>query len=42
MEDKKIDEEKDVREKLIKLGLERAQMFCWKKGAKKLTKILNL
>ena len=39
---KKIDEEKDVREKLIKLGLERAQMFCWKKGAKKLTKILNL
>ena len=37
---KKIDEEKDIREKLIKLGLERAQMFCWKKGAKKLTKSL--
>ena len=38
---KEIDEKKDLRKKLIKLGLKRSEIFCWKKAASKLSKIFN-
>ncbi len=38
---KEIDEKEDLRKNLIKLGLKRSEIFCWKKAASKLSKIFN-
>ena len=38
----KIDSDESLREKLIKLGLERSKIFNWKAASKQLTKILKI